>query len=381
MEPLAEKSREEVKPITNIEEYEKSNTDENKSRSRNKKYFQNLKIWYTNADTLTASKIHELESRKQNEHPNIIIVTEAYPKNSSYDIADNFLHVNGYDLIRTDSGRGIVVYTAHHLLANKLDPKTNFDESLWCNIKINNDNNIIIGGIYRSPSSSKENNEQISKLLKEVTAVKHDHLIIAGDFNLKQIDWSTLSVNGSSDSLQYQIFDTVNDLFLSETIKQPTRFRGTDKPSNLDWVLTENPDCVIDTMVDSPLGPSDHSLICINYNCVIGKDPNNINENYSFYNGDYDAMRDELENNNEWISELENATTQEIWDKFHSKITGLIERHVPKKKFINSKKPPWYGRDIGNFSKLKKKAWNKYRKILHRIHGRNTPPKEINYHT
>ena len=33
-----------------------------------------------------------------------------------------------------------------------------------------------------------------------------------------------------------------------------------------------------------------------------------------------------------------------------------------RKKFTNSKKPPWYGRDIGNFSKLKKKAWNKYRK-------------------
>ena len=68
------------------------------------------------------------------------------------------------------------------------------------------------------------------------------------------------------------MFDCINDLFLTETIREPTRLRGTDTPSNLDWVLTENPECILDKSIDSPLGLSDHSLISVTYQCIIDND-------------------------------------------------------------------------------------------------------------
>ena len=45
-----------------------------------------------------------------------------------------------------------------------------------------------------------------------------------------------------------------------------------------------------------------------------------------------------------------------------SVITGLIERHVPKKKYTSSKNPPWYGREIEILSKDKKRAWKAYKR-------------------
>ena len=44
-----------------------------------------------------------------------------------------------------------------------------------------------------------------------------------------------------------------------------------------------------------PLSDCDHSLISLNYDCVVEKDTDDCQINYSFYNGDYDAMREEYE--------------------------------------------------------------------------------------
>ena len=264
-------------------------------------------------------------------------------------------------MYRNQLGRGIIVYAAHHLLASEIEISTKYQSSLWINIKITNNNNIIVGTIYRSPNSDSANNDQLIKLFEEVTKIKHDHILIAGDFNLKQIDWATNTVSGLQSSYQYKVFDAVNDLFLHETIKEPTRLRGSDTPSKLDWILTENPDCVQNICIGPPLGMSDHSLISINYNCITDKDDSDECSSYSYYNGNYNAMRDEFNDIN-WRDGLERVQTQQAWDLFHNKISGLIERHIPKKKYTSSKRPPWYGREVGNLSNVKRKAWHKYKK-------------------
>ena len=69
------------------------------------------------------------------------------------------------------------------------------------------------------------------------------------------------------------MFDSINDLFLTETIQEATRFRGTDRPSKLDWFLTENDQCIYNKNVGAPLGLSDHALISVQYDCIIEKNP------------------------------------------------------------------------------------------------------------
>ena len=325
------------------------------------KYFNNLKVWYTNADTLTAHKISELESRIEANHPDVICITEVNSKNPQDPVGDEAYNIVGYSMIKSGLGRGIIIYSANHLLATQLEISSSFESSLWVNIKITKEHNVIIGTIYRSPNSKTENNEKLLSLIQDIVKVKHDHLIITGDFNLKQIDWASNKVRGSEGSYQQKVFDCINDLFLAEIVKEPTRLRGTDKPSCLDWVLTENEDCVQDKSVCSPLGLSDHSLISVTYQCITEKDDSDDTKRYSFFNGNYQSMREDF-NNIEWDKELENSNTQQAWDTIHNKLTGLIERHVPKKKFTHSKKPPWYGREVGNLSNKKRKSWHNYKK-------------------
>ena len=189
---------------------------------------------------------------------------------------------------------------------------------------------------------------------KKLLRLKHDHIIIAGDFNLKQIDWESRQVNGSQDSYQYKVFDTVNDLFLTETVQEPTRFRGSDQPSKLDWVLTENVTCISNMMVNPPLGLSDHSLLSFDYYCFTEK----YSTGYSYFNGKYESMREELDSP-EWIEGILSLNAQESWNNISNKITGLIKRYIPQKKYTHKRSPPWFNREIAAMCKNKHKTWIK----------------------
>ena len=284
--------------------------------------------------------MNELQTKTKLEHPDIICITEAYPKNSSYENSDNQFSINGYDLLRTDGGRGIIIYTANHLIASLIETKTEFEESLWCNIKITKEHNIIFGGIYRSPSSDNDNNVLLPAILQEVTQIKHDHIIIAGDFNLKQIDWESRQVTGAQDSYQYKVFDAVNDLFLTETVQEPTRFRGSDQPSKLDWVLTENATCVSNMMINPPLGPSDHSLLSLDYYCFLEKDSSDDPSGYSYCRGNYDSMREELDSP-DWIGSLQDLSAQQAWDSMSNKIIESFLSDREQRVVLGNQKSNW----------------------------------------
>ena len=78
-------------------------------------------------------------------------------------------------------------------------------------------------------------------------------------------------VSGNPGCYAYQTFDSMNDLFPEEVVKQPTRFRGPDNPGALGWILTENIGMVDEETAEPPLGPSDHCLLSTKYNCMIDK--------------------------------------------------------------------------------------------------------------
>ena len=73
-----------------------------------------------------------------------------------------------------------------------------FEESVWCEMKCEG-NNLVIGTIYRTPSSSRENNN----LLLDVFNVCENYsvntqILLCGDFNYRAIDWDSNYVDTMS---------------------------------------------------------------------------------------------------------------------------------------------------------------------------------------
>ena len=116
---------------------------------------------------LNQPKRVELDSIIEVKHPDIIRLTEIYPKNSVYEIDNIVYQLEGYDMFCNPEmqGRGVAIYVKSSLNANYVSFETDFNESIWCKIQLGRSNTLLIGCIYRSPNSGPENTVLLSSML------------------------------------------------------------------------------------------------------------------------------------------------------------------------------------------------------------------------
>ena len=79
------------------------------------------------------------------------------------------------------------------LKASKVEWFTNITlhESTWCEISLGRNDKLLLGLIYRSPSSNEENNRHLRELIDVSAKLKYSHYLLMGDFNYKDINWET----------------------------------------------------------------------------------------------------------------------------------------------------------------------------------------------
>ena len=81
--------------------------------------------------------------------------------------------------------RGIAVYAKKKLNILIKEFNFGFKEAIFIEV-----NKLLFGAIYRSPNGSQINNENLNKLLVEVTDSKPPNIIVVCDFNYKEIIWT-----------------------------------------------------------------------------------------------------------------------------------------------------------------------------------------------
>ena len=139
--------------------------------------FNGIQCFYTNADSLP-NKLGELMTRIQDGKNSyeVIGITEIYPKNCRYMPGKAELQIEGYELFLSESTslskRGAALYINKKLKSEEIKFKEKFEESVWAQIKLNNNDMLLLGCIYKSPSSSPENLDELNKLLITVSKEK-----------------------------------------------------------------------------------------------------------------------------------------------------------------------------------------------------------------
>ena len=83
-----------------------------------------------------------------------------------------------------DNRRGLLLYINKELNENEVQMESNFEENLFVQIRLNNNDKLLIGIIYRSPSErSIEHNSKLRELLVEASNKGFTHILIMGDLN------------------------------------------------------------------------------------------------------------------------------------------------------------------------------------------------------
>ena len=74
--------------------------------------------------------------------------------------------------------------------------------------------NLLLGGIYRSPQSDSENNGKLLDIINAATSKHFTHTMIVGDFNIPEIDWNLWTTCKNENHFSYQRYILYRDLKL-----------------------------------------------------------------------------------------------------------------------------------------------------------------------
>lgn len=359
----------------------------NALKNVNKNINHNLKCMFMNADVLT-NKMQELLFRIREVNPDIIGINEVLPKNFKREIHKEEFIISGYELItniddKTDDNniRGSIMYIRNGINYKTVEIKPSsenseepqeeglFEEGIYAEINLRDNDTLMCGTMYRRGESSDSNNNLLLKTLLEISNKNYSHVAIMGDFNIKNIDWEQMHChNENDDSFENRFIECTRDSFLFQNIMEPTRQRGSDAPSLLDLVFSNEENMIDKIEFMSPLGKSDHSVIKFEIKCEENKPPPKIKVLYE--KGDYESMKNELDSI-DWENELDcnNDNIEKQWNTFKHHFQEIEKKYIPKKQvYINGKlnKKLSMPLDKKTLKMIKKKnrLWSKKRKDL-----------------
>ena len=180
---------------------------------------EELTIFYTNADSLH-NKIHELKLVIDSLHyrPSIIAITEVKHKTKWQTKLSEF-SISGYEMYHNDLEkfpRGIIVYVDCRLKSKQLFLNSKAVEHLIIEIQ-SKYTRLVLTTIYRSPSSTDENDKAINDLITDLSSRHRGYNIIVGDFN-HHIDWPNDMKPSDRSRPSQQFVKTMQDNFLSQHI-------------------------------------------------------------------------------------------------------------------------------------------------------------------
>ena len=92
---------------------------------------------------------------------------------------------------------------------------------------MNNSKKILVGSIYRSLTSSRDNNRLLLEQLERANDIAGENrVLIMGDFNIPDIDWINRDVLPGAPKIDRDVYKKMQDCFLYQHVTKPTRFRG-----------------------------------------------------------------------------------------------------------------------------------------------------------
>ena len=318
-----------------------------------------LKCLNTNAQSLQF-KMDELKQVIKENNVQIITVTESWGQPWK----EATLEIDGFTMYRKDrtdgrKGGGCIIYISRELKSFTCKDLDNLqgDDAVWCWVKLTKETKILIGCMYRAPSSPSENNERLmNQIIRAKEVVGQNRILLMGDFNLKEINWLENDVTGPITAIPHKFYECINDCFLHQHVFAPTRFRG-EQESTLDLIFTREEEDIKNIEVIQPLGKSDHGIVICDLICE-WKTNKNDKPRRLYHKGNYTEINRCLNEVN-WEAEFEGKNIHQKWEIFKSKLEEILDIFIPLSE-PKRYSAPWMNRKVVKAYKNKYFAWKRY---------------------
>ena len=109
------------------------------------------------------------------------------------------------------TGRGVILYVSQSLAVSEVSLFEDYEESIWAEVILQNNDRLLVGVVYRSNSGGQENNLKLFEIFKSLPCLSYTHVLIMGDFNMPGVNWGTFSGMNHLDEV---FIEAVRDSFL-----------------------------------------------------------------------------------------------------------------------------------------------------------------------
>lgn len=285
------------------------------------------------------------------------------------DHKDAEISIPNYKLFRVDSKRkkksnrgringGVAIYLREDVAAT-FNPILQYTDGVIQILCIySKAENLVIGVVYRQPDDKERNNRSTASQYKRamnafketIIALAHPtpEILLGGDFNLPHINWPECSptkkaTKDEKDMIQLT-YELGFELNLSQVINQPTHIAG----NTLDLLFTNNPNLIHNYITTPTLRSfTDHYIMEISssYNFISIPYKPDVTQKRSpmgrlnFHSEDvnWESLAEMLSKVN-WKLELENMTSDLMFDRFYSICLDIAQKVVPNKSCFQIKK-------------------------------------------
>ena len=300
-----------------------------------------------------------------------MLITEVIPKSQIKPITKALLDIEGYKCtLNFDPGemnlgasgiRGVAIYTKNDLKAIEVDLTTeDFCDHVWIEIPLEKGNTVLCGCVYRSPSDANsracmESTKKVTKLIRTAYH-RNRNLIVAGDFNYKEIDWVNEYAPPSQEHLLLFI-ETLQNCYLFQHVTEPTRYRENQNANLLDLILSSEEGMVEDVSYHTPLGESDHAILM--FNVIHTPVKSEITPKLNIYKTDYEELRKEM-SKHKW-QEMLISDFEKDYDTFSNILNSLLVKYSPLTTPPKKKNHPYINNMAIRLKNAKGRAWKRYK--------------------
>ena len=215
------------------------------------------------------------------------------------DIKNSEIFPDSFDAIRKDrvgdAHGGVFIAFRRDLFCTETPELDTECEIVWCKLNIIGCRTLYLGSFYRPPNRKpeieKEYLEAFNQSLTRIMSNKNAHVLVGGDFNCGNIEWSTMQVPEGVPNrrVQNQLLEIAQDHCLSQVVNIHTR-----EDKTLDLLLTNSPSPVNRVKGMPPIGKADHDIVYVEYDIkakCIQQAPRKI---FLYNRADMDGLRDHL---------------------------------------------------------------------------------------
>ena len=180
-------------------------------------------------------------------------------------------------------------------------------------------------------------------------------MIIAGDFNYRNIDWENQFATNGHRHLE-EFIDTLQECFLFQHVTEPTRYRENEVSNLLDLILSSEEGMVKDLSYHPPLGQSDH--ICLRFKIQHYQKNGAFRPKRNVFKSECSRIKDELMEN-DWLTIL-NSDFKTDYDNFTKILYSALESHTPLTQPPKKKKNIYMTNEAIRLKNSKARLWKRY---------------------